>query len=288
MVISVLSGKGGTGKTTVVAALSELIEVGIQVDCDVDAPNLYLFYHGVDRERESFFGSKRAWIDESVCTKCESCKMVCRFGAIQNLRIDPLLCEGCGACVLVCPQHAIQLEEEKTADVYLTENKTGILSRARMEIGSDGSGKLVTKLRKNAAQFADNRSIQLIDGSPGIGCSVMASIANNDITLIVTEPTQSGLADLRRIFELTKHFDTSVMICVNKFDVNPGMTEQMEMFAKEMQVQIVGKIPFDPMVMEAVNTLKPITQFYGSTARKAIEAMWNCMKQEINRKCERK
>lgn len=274
MVISVLSGKGGTGKTTVVAALSELTKNVIKVDCDVDAPNLYLFYKGMDVEKKNFYGGKKAKINKSLCIECEICEEVCKFGAIKNWTIDPFSCEGCGACTLVCPQNAIKLVDEKTADTFITKTDKGIISRAMMGIGSDGSGKLVTELRKNAKRFTENNSIVILDGSPGIGCSVIASITDTDIALIVTEPTRSGLDDLKRILELAEHFETQVMICVNKYDINPDMTSQIENFAREKNLFVVGKIPFDQLVMKSVNTLKPITEFAESPARKAIEEMW--------------
>ena len=274
MVISVLSGKGGTGKTTVVAALSELTKNVIKVDCDVDAPNLYLFYKGMDVEKKNFYGGKKAKINKSLCIECEICEEVCKFGAIKNWTIDPFSCEGCGACTLVCPQNAIKLVDEKTADTFITKTDKGIISRAMMGIGSDGSGKLVTELRKNAKRFTENNSIVILDGSPGIGCSVIASITDTDIALIVTEPTRSGLDDLKRILELAEHFETQVMICVNKYDINPDMTSQIENFAREKNLFVVGKIPFDILVMKSVNTLKQITEFAESPARKAIEEMW--------------
>jgi MinD superfamily P-loop ATPase len=274
MEIAVLSGKGGTGKTTVVAALSELAKKVIKVDCDVDAPNLYLFYKGMDIEKKNFYSGKKAKINNSLCTHCEICEEVCKFGAIKNSEIDSFICEGCGACVLVCPQHAIKLEDEKTADTYITKTEKGIISRASMGIGSDGSGKLVTYLRKNVKRFVEDDTITILDGSPGIGCSVIASITGADVALIVTEPTKSGLNDLKRILELSEHFDTRVMVCVNKYDINPGMTAQIEGYAREKNLFVVGKIPFDKTVMESVNTLKPITDFKNSIARKAIEEMW--------------
>ena len=274
MVISVLSGKGGTGKTTVVAALSELAKNVIKVDCDVDAPNLYLFYKGMDIEKKNFYGGKKAKINKSLCIECEICEEVCKFGAIKNWTIDSFSCEGCGACTLVCPQNAIKLVDEKTADTFMTKTDKGMISRAMMGIGSDGSGKLVTELRKNAKRFMENNSIVILDGSPGIGCSVIASITDTDVTLIVTEPTRSGLDDLKRILELAEHFETQVMICVNKYDINPDMTFQIENFAREKNLFVVGKIPFDKMVMKSVNTLKPIIEFAESPARKAIVEMW--------------
>lgn len=274
MVITVLSGKGGTGKTTVVAALSELAGKAIKVDCDVDAPNLYLFYKGMDIEKKNFYGGKKARINKSLCISCEICEEVCKFGAVNNASIDPFACEGCGACTLVCPQNAIVLTEEKSADTYLTRTEKGIISRAVMGVGSDGSGKLVTYLRKNVKRFEEDNTITIIDGSPGIGCPVIASITDTDITLIVTEPTRSGLDDLKRILELAERFETQVMVCINKYDINIEMTSQIEKYAQEKNLFVVGKISFDKKVMDSVNALKPITEFKDSSARKAIEELW--------------
>lgn len=274
MVISVLSGKGGTGKTTVVGALSELAKKVIKVDCDVDAPNLYLFYKGVNIEEKAFFGGKKAQINKSLCIECGGCEEVCKFGAIKKAEVDKLTCEGCGACTIVCPSNAISLVEEKTADVFLTKTDKGIISRAMMGVGSDGSGKLVTQLRKNVKPFEDGNSITIIDGSPGIGCAVIASITDTDVALIVTEPTKSGLDDLKRILELAESFETQVMVCINKYDINMEMTSKIEDYAETKNLFVAGKIPFDKKVMESVNTLKPITQFEDSAARNAIEKMW--------------
>jgi MinD superfamily P-loop ATPase len=284
MVISVLSGKGGTGKTTVVAALSELAKKVVKVDCDVDAPNLYLLYKGTDIEKKSFYGGKKAKINKSICIHCEICEEICKFGAIKHWTIDSFTCEGCGACKVVCPQNAISLEEEKTADVFLTKTEKGIISRAMMGIGSDGSGKLVTHLKKNAKRFEEDENITIVDGSPGIGCSVIASITETDIALIVTEPTKSGLDDLKRILELAERFETQVMICINKYDINPDMAAQIEDYAQQKRLFVAGKIPFDKRVMESVNSLKPITEFEDSSAGKAIEQMWLCMNSAIIKK----
>jgi len=284
MELVVISGKGGTGKTTIVAALSDLTKQIIKVDCDVDAPNLYLFYKGVDIEKRNFYGGKKAKINQSLCIQCEICEEVCKFGAIKNSIIDPFTCEGCGACTIVCPQHAIALVEEKTADTYITKAEKGYISRAMMGVGSDGSGKLVTYLRKNAKRFMEDSTITIIDGSPGIGCSVIASITGADVALLVTEPTKSGLEDLKRIFELTERFQIFVMVCINKYDINLEMTKEIEEYTKKKKLILVGKIPFDKKVMESVNSLKPITEFEESTARIAIEEMWLLMSDLIKGK----
>ncbi len=172
--------------------------------------------------------------------------------------------------------------KELEQTTFITKTNKGIISRAKMGIGSDGSGKLITQLRKNAKSFTDEKSIVILDGSPGIGCSVIASITDSDVALIVTEPTQSGLDDLKRILELSKRFETKVMICINKYDINVDMTEQIEKYASEKNLLVVGKIPFDQFVMQSVNTLKAITKFEKSPAKEAIEEMWERMKNIIN------
>jgi len=277
----VLSGKGGTGKTTIATALAELEKDVLRIDCDVDAPNLYLFYKGKDIEKDEFVGGKKASIDESICIKCGKCEGVCKFNAIENFTINPFLCEGCGVCTLVCPVNAIKLEDEKTADTFITELDKGIISRAEMGIGSDGSGKLITELRKNGKRFNKDEKLTIIDGSPGIGCAVIASITGSNAVLVVTEPTKSGLEDLKRVVQLCKHFGVFTMVCVNKFDINEEVTKEIENFIYENQIVLVGKIPYDDMVMKSINELKPITFYKDSIAEKAIEAMWSNMTRYI-------
>ena len=284
MEMVVLSGKGGTGKTTIVAAISELAGKVLKADCDVDAPNLYLFYQGMDIEKRNFYGGRKARINKSLCIECEICEEVCKFGAIHNSKIDAFTWEGCGACTLMCPQNAVTLTEEKTADTYITKTQKGIISRANMKVGSDGSGKLVSYLRKNVKRFEDEGAITIIDGSPGIGCSVIASVTGADAALIVTEPTISGLEDLKRILELTSHFDIFTMVCINKYDINTEMTEKKENDVMEKNLMIAGRIPFDNLVMAAVNALKPITDYDGSPAGKAVREMWKNMKKQLTMK----
>ncbi|WP_138206124.1 ATP-binding protein [Haloimpatiens lingqiaonensis] len=281
MELAVLSGKGGTGKTTIATAISELANDVMRIDCDVDAPNLYLFYKGKDIEKGEFVGGKKANIDESLCIKCGKCEGVCRFHAIENFVINTFVCEGCGACMLVCPQNAIKLNDEKTADTFITELHEGIISRAEMEVGSDGSGKLITSLRKNGKKFSKNEKITIIDGSPGIGCAVIASITGVDAALVVTEPTKSGLEDLKRVVELCEHFGVFIMVCINKYDINEDMSKEIEQFIQEKRLVLVGKIPYDDTVMKSINELKPITFYKDSIAEKAIEHMWSNMKKSL-------
>ena len=275
MELVILSGKGGTGKTTIVAALAELAKDVIRIDCDVDAPNLYMFYKGLDIEKNEFIGDKKAIINEALCIKCGKCEAICKFNAIENFIINPFDCEGCGACSLVCPQNAIKFKDEKSADTFITELDEGIISRAEMKIGSDGSGKLISQLRKNGKRFNNNEKLTIIDGSPGIGCPVISSITGSDAVLVVTEPTKSGLGDLMRVVELCEHFGVFTVVCINKYDINEEVARDIEDFVNDKGIKLVGKIPYDDIVMKSINELKPITCYKESIAEKAIEDMWS-------------
>jgi MinD superfamily P-loop ATPase len=293
----VLSGKGGTGKTTVAVALSELAKDVIRVDCDVDAPNFYLFYEGEDLQQEDFYGGKKAEIDKTLCTQCGVCESHCNFDAIKNSEINVYKCEGCGACTIVCPEKAVKLVNEKSADVFITKTSKGILSRAKMEIGSEGSGKLISILRKNSKEFSKEDigsknslinnfkgifnkkpKLTITDGSPGIGCSVISSVTGCDFALIVTEPTKSGMEDFIRIMSLCQHFEVPTLVCINKYDINEEIANEIENFCAEKGFKVVGKIPYDDMVMQSINELKSITHYEHSEAKKAINHMWNNIK----------
>lgn len=278
MELTVISGKGGTGKTTIAVAISELEKQTVKVDCDVDAPNLYLYYEGKDIKREDFSGGKKAVVDEALCTQCGECQRICQFNAIENGKLRPFRCEGCGACVLVCPSGAVKLIDEKSADMYITETPQGILSRAVMEVGSEGSGKLITYLRKNAKEYAGENTITVIDGSPGIGCPVISSITAVQAVLVVTEPTQSGAEDFLRIVKLCKQFGIPTFICINKADINEEVSFQIERYSRENGLYLVGKIPYDDTVMQSINELKPIIYYENSQANLAIREMWNKLK----------
>lgn len=283
MELAVLSGKGGTGKTTIATALAELEKDVIRVDCDVDAPNLYLFYEGKDIEKENFMAGKKAIINKELCTECGRCIEVCKFFAIKNFKIDTLDCEGCGACTLVCESNAISLDDNKIANTFLTQLQQGIISRAEMKIGSDGSGKLISKLRKNGRDINKDEQIIIIDGSPGIGCPVISSMTGSEAVLVVTEPTKSGIKDLKRVLELCSHFNICTMICINKYDINMEVSREIEDIAMEKDLAIVGKIPYDDMVMKSINELKPITSYKDSVVKNEIEKMWINIKNIIKK-----
>ncbi|NLZ38602.1 MAG: 4Fe-4S binding protein [Firmicutes bacterium] len=282
MELAVISGKGGTGKTTIALALSELAKGAVKADCDVDAPNLYLFYGGKDLKQESFSGEKEAVVAKEFCKECGECQKVCQFDAIKNGLVNALQCEGCGACTLVCPQKAISLKDVKSADVYITETAKGVISRAQMEIGGEGSGKLITLLRSNAREYAGEDTLIIIDGSPGIGCPVISSITGCDAALIVTEPTQSGLEDFKRVTELCRHFGVLTFACINKYDINEKKTKEIEKYCRDNEICLIGKIPYDNVVMQSINELVPVICYEESKANQAIRQMWDQLSAQIN------
>lgn len=280
MKLGIISGKGGTGKTTIAISIAELEKGSISIDADVDASNMFLYYDGEDIDKEYFSGSEIAQVDSNICTQCGQCNQVCKFDAIDMGKVNPLKCEGCGACQIICPVDAINLVEQKTADIYETQTPTGKIFRADMEIGGDGSGLLVSRLRKKAEKHESKSGITILDGSPGIGCAVIASITNNDLVLIVTEPTKSGREDFIRVHQLTEHFGIDSIVCINKYDINEDMSLEIENYCKEEEIPVVGKIPFDEEIVESINSLKPIIYYEDSKANLAIREMWKTIKEK--------
>ncbi len=282
MELTVISGKGGTGKTTMAMAISALNEEVNLADCDVDASNLYLYFNGRDIRKSYFYALKKAVINEKFCTNCKACEEVCKFDAIKDGKVNPFKCEGCAACTLVCPENAIDMRDEKAADAYLTQLDNGFISRAQMEIGADGSGKLVTLLRKNARKLCDSDSLIIIDGSPGIGCPVISSITASDMVLLVTEPTLSGFEDFKRVAELCEHFGMLTIACINKHDINIEVSNDIEKYCREKNIDVVGFVPYDISVMKSVNELRPITSYNDSPANEAVRQMWEKIKKYID------
>lgn len=281
MQLVIISGKGGTGKTTVAASFSYLSEKSIKADCDVDASNLHILFKGKDIEKNSFIGAKVAQIDSNKCVQCGECQKVCRFHAISGFKVDELRCEGCAACTVVCKYDAVALKDEITGETIVTKTDKGIISRAQMEIGAEGSGKLVTEVRKNAVQYRKNNELIILDGSPGVGCAVMASITGCDAALIVIEPTQSGLEDFYRVLSTINFFGVKPFVCINKFDINEEVTLEVEKFCEREKIEIVGKIAFDSLIKKAVNELRTIVSYQNSPAGEEIKKMWKKINQKI-------
>jgi len=284
--ITILSGKGGTGKTTITAAFVVLAKKAVVADCDVNAPDLHMLLHPEILETREFRGSKIAVIDESKCIKCGICREKCRFDAItQDLTVDPFSCEGCGVCTIICPVNAVTLTERISGYAHISKIKYGFMAHALLNPGESNSGKLVTMVRQNAKLLAEREksSVIIIDGPPGIGCPVIASVTGVDAGLVVTEPTMSGVHDLERAIQLLRHFNVRPFVCVNMYDINEDNTNKISRFCKENGVEVIGKIPFNPVVTEAMVNGKSIMEYSPECdVAKEIVAIWNRLCKELS------
>ncbi len=271
----ILSGKGGTGKTTVSGAFIEMSEARAFADCDVDAPNLH-FVVSLDSKpkTEDYYGFGKARIDCAICIRCGACEDNCRFGAIKDGTVGLYECEGCGVCEAICPVGAIKLYDHSSGSLKLYKDHETVFSTAQLKMGSGASGKLVSAVKKQLSDNAPDAEIAIIDGSPGIGCPVIASISGADMVLIVAEPTISGMHDMKRIIDTAGQFGTLCAVCINKYDVNPDNTAEIESFCNEHEIPLAGKIPFDKTVIEAVNQLRSIAAYPDSPAGKAVYDVW--------------
>jgi MinD superfamily P-loop ATPase len=274
----VISGKGGTGKTSLLGAFASLATNKVLCDADVDAADLYLILEPEIRKRQDFQEGHRAVIDPDRCTECGLCRDLCRFHAISpDFKVDPIECEGCGVCVYFCPVEAIDFPIKTCGELFISETRCGPMVHARLGIAEDNSGKLVTLTRKEARELAKNRGLGLIltDGPPGLACPVIASIAGATAVLIVTEPTISGHHDMDRVVELANHFEIPASICVNKYDLNPDMTGVIEQYAKERGLPVLGRIPFDPIFTKAMVQNQTVIEYDGrSQAAQALTDIW--------------
>ncbi len=278
-----VSGKGGTGKSTLVACLSILVDSKMLADCDVDAPNLHILIKGKTLLKKDYYGGKKAVINASACNKCGLCLDTCRFDAInENMEIITMKCEGCGACVLTCPCNAIELKDVKTGQTYVVETKRGNFPHALLDMGAEGSGKLVTEVRKNVPKYHKNEEWLLIDGAPGIGCVVIASITGTDAVVAVSEPTLSGLKDLERVLGVARHFHIPAFVCINKYDLNLEIAERIEAYCREQGFKVIGKIPFDPSIIKALQDFKTPVEAGNEAVTKEILSIWNELVKEIN------
>lgn len=272
----ILSGKGGTGKTTISSAFIELSKCRAYADCDVDAPNLHLVVSQMSGPvKTDYYGFGKAVIDNSKCVRCGLCEENCRFSAIRDGAVGIYECEGCGVCVELCPSHAITISDYSSGSLmlYISDNK--VFSTAQLKMGSGASGKMVSEVKKQLAKEIHGGDWAIIDGSPGIGCPVIASISGADMVLIVAEPTISGMHDMKRIIDTTKHFGVSCAVCINKFDVNPDNAGMIENYCNDLAIPVIGRIPFDETVIKAVNLCQSIACYPDSPACKAIALIWN-------------
>lgn len=273
----VISGKGGTGKTSLVACFSALATSKILADCDVDAADLHLILQPEIKIKTEFYSGKKATVDYSKCYKCYRCKSLCKFDAISDsIEINEMNCEGCGVCEYFCPVKAITLNPHCSGEWYISETRSGKLLHAQLGIAEENSGKLVTTLKNEARKIAkeDNAELIIIDGSPGIGCPVIASISGASLVLIVTEPSLSGIHDAKRVYELTQHFKIPACMCINKFDINTELTGELEDFCAVNSIEIVGKIPYTDEFTKAQFEHLSIVEYSDNHISKQIKTIW--------------
>lgn len=289
--IVIVSGKGGTGKTSVAACMVALAERPVVADCDVDAADLHLVLNPTVKKTEDFSGGKMAKILPDKCNGCGKCFELCRFDAVirdegkpPGYEIDPIACEGCGVCSYFCPEEAILFKPAVNGQWFISDTRYGPMVHARLGIAEENSGKLVSLVRNQAKTIAEeeNAPYIIVDGPPGIGCPVIASVTGADAVLIVTEPTMSGEHDLERVVELIKHFKIPAYLCINKFDINPGMSAAIEEKAVANGVKVVGRIHYDRAVTEAQVKRLPVVELADTLSAKDIRGIWDNLVREIN------
>jgi len=282
----ILSGKGGTGKTTVAAALAHLAAQEVHLvlaDADVDAANLELVVGAEVQEEHEFYGGKEAIIIPEECTACGRCAEVCRFAAIiegQPYSVDDVLCEGCAVCFYQCPAEAIHMEDALDGYWFLSRSRYGPLVHGALRAGRENSGKLVALVKEQTRRLAEENGAELVlvDGPPGIGCPVIASLSGASLAMAVTEPTTAGYHDLERIIGVARHFGVPALVCLNKADLSPAQGREIQRFCAEQGIEIVGTIPFDPRVNEAIVQGRPITVDGSGPAARAIGRTWKRLK----------
>ncbi len=282
----ILSGKGGTGKTSLTASFAALSNNSILCDADVDAADLHLLMDPEIKKCSDFQGGGMAVIDPEKCTKCGICRELCRWEAIrEDFTIDEIECEGCGVCVDLCPEQAIAFPTKTCGQWFISETRFGPMVHARLGIAEENSGKLVALVRQQARALAEEQGLPLLitDGPPGIGCPVIASLGGATVLLVVTEPTVSGKHDMQRVVDLANHFKVPGMVCVNKFDLNPEQTESIESAAEEKGMTVLERIPFDPAFTKAMIHGKTIIEYDpNSKVSQAIKRIW----EEVGKKLE--
>ena len=274
----VISGKGGTGKTSVMAAFASLAENTVLCDADVDAADLHLITSPQVREHHDFEAGHRAIINPDKCTQCGLCRDLCRWDAVsEDFVIDPLDCEGCGVCVHFCPEEAIDFPINTCGEWFRSDTRFGPMIHARLGIAEENSGKLVALVRQEAKKLAEKRNFNLIltDGPPGVGCPVIASMGGASAVLIVAEPTVSGKHDMVRVAQLADHFKVPGMVCVNKYDLNPAQGQIIEEFSREKGIKVLGRIPFDPVFTKAMVQAQTVIEYDSqSEACQGVREVW--------------
>lgn len=280
----ILSGKGGTGKTTVSAALVALSQAKAVADCDVDAPNLHLVMPPTQTPQTTpFFGGDKAQVDSALCMGCGACQRHCRFHGIGVYQgkavVNVVSCEGCGVCQWVCPAKAVTMVPDVAGTRLLYQGQP-VFSTATLKMGRGNSGKLVTDVKLAMLKHAPDCDLAILDGSPGIGCPVMASVSGMDLVLVVAEPSQSGLSDLKRLVQTVETFQTPLVVCINKYDTSPESTALIQAFCQTQDIAVVGQIPFDPEAVHAVNAGRTIVDT-DCPAGQAVQALYQTVMEYI-------
>lgn len=282
----VISGKGGTGKTSLMAAFASLAENKVLCDADVDAADLHLLMDPEVKERYDFQGGSTAVVNPDRCTECGLCRDLCRWNAVsEDFVVDPIACEGCGVCVYFCPEQAIDFPVKTCGEWFISETRFGPMVHARLGIAEENSGKLVTLVRREAKKLVETENLDLIitDGPPGVGCPVIASIGGATAVLIVAEPTVSGIHDMKRVAQLAVHFRVPAMVCVNKFDINPDQTQAIEAFAAQRGIDLLGRVPFDPVFTKSMIQGKTIFEYNTeSEVGSAVKQIWEKVKETLS------
>ena len=276
-----ISGKGGTGKTTITAAFASIAKNAVFADCDVDAADLHLILKPKVKKTLGFHGLKVASIDKELCTNCKRCYESCKFDAItKDIEIIIESCEGCNVCEYVCPVDAVKMIERDSGFSYISDTRFGPMAHAMLKTAEEASGKLVTVVRENAKKLAEdkNKELIIIDGPPGIGCPVISAISGVNLVLIVTEPTLSAIHDLERILGVAYHFKIPAVVCINKYDINMNNTEKIGNYCKNFNIDVVGKLPYDKVVTDAMINEKTVVEFSNGNFSDAIIEMWNNLK----------
>jgi MinD superfamily P-loop ATPase len=281
--IVVLSGKGGTGKTSIAASFAFLANSKVLVDCDVDAADLHLILQPTAQKEQEFWSGQTAVIDPGKCIQCDMCRSLCRFEAIKDYRVDPVSCEGCGFCSRICPVEAITMENSLAGHWFVSNTLYGYLVHARLGTAQENSGKLVATVRKEARQIAEKDNLDLIisDGPPGIGCPVISSLSGVNLAVLVTEPTLSGIHDLERVLQTCRHFEVPALVCINKYDINVENTRKIEQFCEGENIEVAARIPFDNVVTEAMIKGLPVVEFSQNQVSQEIEKLWNNIKRRL-------
>jgi MinD superfamily P-loop ATPase len=281
----IISGKGGTGKTCLTAAFSSLAEKKVLCDADVDAADLHLITNPGLKEKHDFQSGHTAVIQRDKCSECGLCRDLCQWNAISDgFEVDSLACEGCGVCVYFCPEKAVDFPVNTCGEWFISETRFGSMVHARLGIAEENSGRLVSLVRQEARKLAEKESLDLIitDGPPGIGCPVIAAVGGASAVLIVAEPTISGHHDMERVVQLAAHFKVPVMVCVNKYDLNPDLTQRIERDAAKNGLAWLGKIPFDPIFTKTMVQAQTIFEYDGdSIAGRAVREIWRRVSQKL-------